>query len=190
LETSVLDTLLAYWRIKAAIAIYRGYSAHGELGIKAIGYDNVPQHGHATAFLQKETVAQATDAIDRYIEDRLARDLLLALIAHFESFLGYVLAQAGQAPSGTLGNLQASVQGIHTIPQGTIDDFDEVRERRNALIHDHGQIGQRYRNAATKVFARSSGWVTDPATITVIDVPPGYLSYVGDIVVSYARAIP
>ncbi len=192
LEAAVLESLRAYWRIKAALALHKAYSTHDALGIDTIDYESVPQHGVATAFLHNETVTQATGAIAKYVDERLSCDFFLSLIAHFESFLSDVLIRAGQSPSGTFGALQRAVEQIHTIPPNVVEDCDEIRERRNALIHHQGRVGagSRYETAAAKVFPRAPGMVPDPAAVTVIGVPPQYLSYVADVVVRYGRAIP
>jgi len=190
LEASVISTLQMYWRIKAALAIYQEYSAHEDLGIRVIDYASVPQIGFATSFLTNETVSEATAAVADYVQNRLSGDLFLAMIAHFEAFLIAIIVRGGGAASGTLGQLQHAVQALHTIPQPIVEDFDEVRERRNVLIHSHGQINARYRSAAINVFARSHGFVPDPTTIVSIGIPADYLSYVADVVVRYSKALP
>ena len=189
-EGAVLETIRSYWRIKAALAVYHKYAKSPEMKSNRVYYTEIPQHGIVINFIAEETLEQALNQITDYSSRRLAKDVFLALISHLEELFSNFLVSRGQPPQGTFGHLQKSVQRLHHIPNHIIEELDEIRERRNCIIHHAGAVQPRYTNAALQVFSRSGGWVADPSTVTNLDVSSGYLSYAGDVIIRYARCLP
>lgn len=190
LEVEVLESIRSYWRIKAALAVYQKYAQGPEMKTNRVYYTGIPQKGTVANFISEETLDQALSQISVYSSNKLAKETFLTLISHLEELLSSFLLSIGHIPKGTFGQLQTNVQKVHTIPQDVIDEIDEIRERRNCLIHHAGMVEPRYISVASKIFARSNGWIADPSTISTLDISSGYLSYAGDVIIRYARCLP
>jgi hypothetical protein len=185
-QTAVLDTLKNYWRIKAANALYRA-SPLAEGG--QLVYANVPAVGLAAQNFESESAAHALEALQGYIVQRLPRDLFLALIAQFEARLVAHLRGLSQPGEGPLGALQAKVQARISLPQGLIEDANEIRERRNSIIHNAGAADSKYVVAAALVAPRASPFVVAVAKGSDVSPSEGYITYAGDVLVRYSNAM-
>ena len=190
LEHSIFESLRNHWRIKAALATYRMFSTYKELDAKLVSYRGIPYYGVANNFIIDEDIDQAINQIHSYSKERLVKDTFLILLSHTEEFFSDAINNAGQVPSGTFGSLQYTIQSIHPIAITVIEDLDEIRERRNALIHHNGKITPKYILTANKVYNRSNSMVANPKTVTSVDISDEYLSYVADVVIRYSRFIP
>lgn len=185
-EVAALEIYQNYWRIRATIALYGRIQIATEM---RLDYANVPAVGFATLPTVSESVEDAIVAMNDFIARRLRRDLLLALIAEFESRLVAKIGSLGLSCDGTLGKLQNRLQGGMVISSDLAEDLGEVRERRNAMMH-HGDLASaRYVSAAALVRGRAGRYV---ATASVGDnvVPSDeYLAYAVDVLVRYSNAM-
>jgi hypothetical protein len=185
-QTAALDVLKNYWRIKAANALYRS-TPHVAAGL--LEYANVPAVGVVANLLTRESAVDAMTALQDFVLRRLPRDLLFALIAEFESRVSARLVSFGESGEGMLGELQRDIQAKVAISADLIADFNEVRVRRNELIH-HGDIaGPKYVAASAAVLPRAHPHVK--AAILGDNVSPtdSYLAYAADVLVRYSNAI-
>jgi len=185
-QATTLDLLKNYWRIKAANALYRSST---DLTTHRLVYTNVPIVGLVVNQFASEAVGDAMTALDDFIRRRLPRDLFLAIIAEFEGRLTARLISLGQQPSGTLGNLQLSIQNQVTLHPEIISDLTEIRERRNAMIHHADMAHSRYVSASAAVLPRAAPFVN--VTVAGDNVTPTeiYLAYAADVLVRYSNAI-
>jgi hypothetical protein len=185
-EAAALDVLKNYWRIKAANALYLG-AQHVASGL--LEYTHVPQVGVTTNLLSRELAADALVALRDFVAQRLPRDLLLALIAEFESRLVSRLSALGKPTNGTLGGLQKRIQANVVIPSALAEDLDEVRERRNAMIHNADKAGAKYVAACAIVLPRAHPYVAITAEGNKVTPDPAYLAYGTDVLVRYSKCI-
>jgi hypothetical protein len=183
------EALAAYWRQRAALRIYSAYADHPDLRLERLDYKGVPEFGIASGFLQSEALPEALAALEDYFASRLAPDTFLALLANFETFFVHQIQARGGGGTGTLGALQHALQLLYHIPSNRVEDLDEIRERRNAVIHHGGRITPKYRAAAAKVWIRSAGNIADPHLVAVLSITPEYLSYVVDALCKYAAEV-
>lgn len=185
-EAGARDVVENYWRIRAALRLLvpGGISATTQLQ-----FDGIPQLGTMSGLLQNETVAETHASLAAYATTRLSRDMFVALIALFERRLTARLLAAGVGASGTLGALQCAVQRLVSVPTDLIEDFDEVRERRNAQMHHDGHAHVKYIDAAFKVHGRSPQHVALVPVGTLVIPDGNYLTYAADALVRYSAAI-
>lgn len=180
------DLIQNYWRIRAAAALYRGATLEHT---GSLHYDNVPMFGAVTGILNEESVEDALSSLRMYIDQWLPRDLFLALIARFEARLIASLTAAGCSTTGTLGVLQQKVQKKFSITHEIKEELDEVRERRNTLVHNDGHADNKYISAATKVNSREQTYVALPRIGDSVVPSPQYLAYAVDVLVRYSYAL-
>ncbi len=185
-QAATLEIVKSYWRIKAANALYRSSPL---TATDRLEYANVPAVGLVTQDFTSETVAEAMSALQSYVARRLPRDLFLALIAEFESRVIVKLRSLGELEDGTLGALQNRLQARIRLPQTLLDDLNEIRERRNAMIH-HGDIATRkYVIASAAVLPRACHFVTATGVGDNVGPTESYLTYSADVLVRYSNAI-
>ena len=185
-RATALDLLKNYWRIKAANALYR--SAR-RVTADRLDYSNVPAVGFSANQFVNESIVDASMALNTFVLQRLPRDLLLALIAEFESRLVARLRSLGQPEDGTLGALQTRIQARTAIPPLLIDDLNELRERRNVMIH-HGDIaGAKYVTASASVLPRAAQFIRVASIGDNVSPTEGYLAYAADVLVRYSDVI-
>lgn len=188
LEREVLDVFRNFWRIRAALTFLRQEASAGISALKAleIHFDNVPSCSATSHIFGNETLDTALSGIELFEQDRLRNDVLLAMISRLEMYLSDRLVAAGSLPvDATFGRLQRVCEAMVAVPQAQIDALDEVRERRNAIIHHRGVATTRYLLAAAKVPT-----VTAVSAGSIIITDDAYLSYAVDSLVSYGRCIP
>ncbi len=113
LESALKDVLKSYWRQRAALKIYYQQTESKILKSQRIEYTGIPEVGTASAFLCSETVEDALTAIESYFSHRLAPDLFMAVLSHFETFLGESIRLKRGNSNGTLGQLQAEVERLY-----------------------------------------------------------------------------
>jgi len=181
-----LDLLKNYWRIKAANALQL---SSPDIATGQLEYSNVPNVGVAINSFAAESVADALSALQTFLADRLPRDLFFALIAEFETRLVTRLLSLGDTGEGTLGQLQTRLEQSLPVPDGLSQDLKEIRERRNAMTHNHDLADHKYVLAAAAVLPRATPYVT--AVVTGANVSPGdqYLAYSADALVRYSNHI-
>jgi len=181
-----LDLLKNYWRIKAANALQL---SSPDIATGQLEYSNVPNVGVAINSFAAESVADALSALQTFLADRLPRDLFFALIAEFETRLVTRLLSLGDTGEGTLGQLQTRLEQRLPVPAGLSQDLKEIRERRNAMTHNHDLADHKYVLAAAAVLPRATPYVT--AVVTGANVSPGdqYLAYSADALVRYSNHI-
>jgi hypothetical protein len=185
-QAAALEIYQNYWRIKAANALYR---LSPIAATERLDYTNFPAVGIATISVTSESVADAIAATNDFITRRLRRDLLLALIAEFESRLSACLISLGAPSEGTLGDLQREIQSRIPLPLVLKHDMDEVRVRRNVMIH-HGDLADsKYVRASVAVQPRASPYVTNAAIGDNVAPTDIYLAYTVDVLVRYSNAI-
>jgi hypothetical protein len=186
LVVGVREVVENYWRIRAALRLLAPAKAHAASRLQ---FEGIPQVGSMTGLLQRETIAEAHASLEEYATNRLSRDMFIALLAVFEKRLIACLRAAGSNTGGTLGSLQFRVQTVSSVPAGIAEDLDEVRERRNAQMHQDGRADQKYVDAASKVHARFPGHVAAVAAGTFVIPDGSYLTYAADVLVRYSAVI-
>ena len=185
-QAAALEVLKNYWRIKAANAVYR---SSPDVATGRLEYSNVPVVGVTANQFASESVADAMSALHGFIVRRLPRDLFLALIAEFESRIVSRLISLGELGDGTLGELQARIQGRIALPKALVDDLNEVRIRRNMMIH-HGDIADsKYVAASVAVSSRASPFVQVATAGDNVSPTEGYLAYSADVLVRYSNSV-
>ena len=60
---------------------------------------------------------------------------------------------------GTLGNLQTRIQSKVVLPVALTEEPNEIRERRNAMIHNGDKASAKYVRASTAVLPRAHPYV-------------------------------
>jgi hypothetical protein len=181
-----VDIMRNYWRIKAASALY---ALSPEILEDPLEYTDVPSVGLARILLTTEPSADAMSALQDFILFRLPRDLLLALIAEFEGRIIFRLASLRLPTTGTLGKLQRRLERTLNLGPALVQDLDELRERRNAMIH-HGDIaGTDYAAASALVLPRAAPYVSAAAVGDRITPTDFYLTYAADVLIRYSNAI-
>jgi hypothetical protein len=185
-QAATLETLKNYWRIKAANALYRDSTG---VEIQQLEYANVPAVGLAAQNFASEATTDALAALQTYIARRLPRDLFLALIAGFEARLIGRLRALGESEEGTLGALQTRIQSKILLPQTLVDDLNEIRERRNAMIHHADIAGAKYAAAAAAVMPRAAPYMGRLVAGGNVSPNEGYLMYAADVLVRYSNAM-
>ena len=115
--------------------------------------------------------------------------MFLATIAGFESRLITRLISLGDSGEGTLGQLQARIEKLISVPVVLSEELSEVRERRNAMIHNGDLADAKYVAASAAVLPRAAPYVK--ATVIGDNVSPTeiYLTYSTDVLVRYSTAI-
>jgi hypothetical protein len=181
-----LETLKNYWRIKAANALY---GASTDVVIERLEYTNVPAVGFTAQDFASEVTTDALLALQTYIARRLPRDLFLALIANFEARVIARLRSLGEPEDGTLGTLQSRIQARISLAPALIEDLNEIRERRNAMIHHADVAGPKYVAAAGVVSLRAAPFVNQAVVGDNVMPVENYLAYAGDALVRYSNAI-
>lgn len=185
-EASAREVVENYWRIRAALKLMQPIIKNDTQPLR---FEGIPQVGCMSGLLRTETISEAHTSLGAYAAHRLSRDMFLALIAAFERRLINWLTTAGQGSSGTLGFLQNTVQKTTSLPSDLIEDLDEVRERRNALMHHDGLADDKYVAASIKVHSRTPSHIPIVVIGTPI-VPDGrYLTYAADVLARYSAAI-
>jgi hypothetical protein len=185
-RSAALDLLKNYWRIKAAIVLYRSSTA---VVAGRLEYSNVPAVGVAANLFPSESVADAHEALDRFIAGRLPRELFLALVSELEGRIAARLLSMGELGDGTLGELQFRIQKKLSLAPHLIDDLNEIRERRNAMIHHANGAHAKYVAASTAVLPRAGSFVKAVVEGDRVIPTEKYLTYADDVMVSYSNAV-
>ncbi|WP_124485244.1 MULTISPECIES: hypothetical protein [unclassified Burkholderia] len=136
---------------------------------------------------QQVPVSAALREIESYVKNgRAITDFFFAVISHFESFLSAALAAKAQSTDGTLGQLMARAKQGYAIPTSPETEMaDEVRERRNMLVHHRGVAQQRYVSVASVTSLPSH--IRSTALGQVLAIDDSYFAYVCDGLITYAR---
>jgi hypothetical protein len=180
------EVVANYWRIRASIAL--AGEAHF-LHVGSLHYRGVPSLGAVAGLLQSETVDDAMHALHEYASARLAADMLMAVISHFETRLSARLVAAGGKGTGTLGALQYEVQKVASVPPSSVEDLNEVRERRNAIVHHAGRAHSSYVDAAKAVATRTNGILSVPNVGEPVAPTGEYLTYAAHVLTDYASTL-
>lgn len=190
LESSLIETLRVYWRIKAGSAALLGSAdAHPLMG-QILSYENIPGCKFANPIVGPECVENTFNEVSGYISSgKLSVTFFLQLISHMERFFCGKLSEKGLSTDGTLGNLQRRCESAYPIGDNHIRRMDEIRERRNVFIHHGGVVTSKYVTAANFVFSASGGVIRDPSSVTSIDISGAYLSYCVDVLIDYGKCI-
>jgi hypothetical protein len=185
-KAEALEILKNYWRIKAAIALYSASTDGTNVNLE---YANIPTIGITSNRFGVESVKDAISALHDFIDRRLPRDLFLALIAEFEGRLSVRLVSLAEREDGTLGNLQSRIQARISVHTDLISDLNEIRERRNAMIHHADLADAKYVTTATAVLPRATPYVKAVVVGENLSPTETYLAYAADVMVRYSNAI-
>jgi hypothetical protein len=185
-QAAALDIFQNYWRIKAANALYRSSPV---VSITSLDYANVPAVGIAQHQFSNESVADALSALENFLVHRLPRDLFFALIAEFESRLVARLVTVGESARGTFGDLQKRLEAKIALPQTLVEDVNEIRQRRNAMIHHSDLAHPKYVKASVAVQPRANAFVKVAALGDKVTPTGAYLAYATDVLMRYSNAI-
>jgi hypothetical protein len=170
------ETLQAFWRMKAGVAMVR----HLEIDEfdEIINYQNLPEIASAQPILVRESARTSFFEVSRYIETgQLSRDVFLRLINHLEEFYISKLSVRSLPTNGTLGSLQSRCEASYSVSGLLAQKITEIRERRNAFIHGNGTPSPNYINAAVNVYSYSNGIIKDPSIVIKLDTSDEYLAY-------------
>lgn len=189
-NTAISEELRSVWRIRAALAFLRGTRDARLQKDVPLRFMNVPKASGVDLFPSSETVKEALDASERYEATRMASDTFLVLLVPIERFLSARLAAAGLKAEGTLGYLQKAAEGQCGLAAPDIVLMDEVRERRNCLVHHHSVATQRYVDAANVAAPHSGGEVKATTIGTRVAITWAYLGYAAEVLIRYAKAFP
>jgi len=185
-QLRALEILKNYWRIKAAAAFYEASNSETNVNLE---YANIPSVGITSNHFGAESVKDAISALHDFIDRRLPRDLFFALIAEFEGRLSVRLVSLGEREDGTLGSLQTRIQARISVHPDLINDLDEIRERRNAMIHDADLANAKYVAAAAAVLPRANPYVKAVVVGENLSPTETYLAYAADVMVQYSDSI-
>jgi len=187
LVEGIKASLHSYWRIRAANAAMIVFSESELWTNLSLEFENVPASSELPAPLPASFI-ELREEIENYIVNgRASTDFFLALIAQFEAFLSAVLVLRGKSDEGTLGALTTRAEAEYGIAASSmeVEVVSEIRERRNAIIHNHGFANQRYLSAASTASVFSyCGHIAIGQKLEIDDV---YLSRVADGLIAYAR---
>jgi hypothetical protein len=185
LLAAILETLRAYWRMRAAMALIR-YSEMDEFD-QPLSYVEIPPSVTVSSILDVESARSSIEATFLYVDHgRLSVDVFLRIISHLEEFYAARLIAVGASPDGTLGNLQARCEQAYGVSGILSQKIDEIRERRNAFIHHHGVPTIKHVAAAGVVYGLSNGAIEAPGAMSVLSISDEYLVYCMDSINSYA----
>lgn len=180
------NTLKMYWRMRVAVAIVREIDGDEFKGLP-INLINLPNLNSSTTVVGYESSTASFDELFRHISDgHLSKDIFLRTIDHLETFYSAKLTAKSLSPDGTLGVLQKRCQLAYNVSDTLISEIDEIRERRNSIIHHHGLPTAKHNAAAELVFHRSAGVIGDPSTISLLTISDEYLAHCVDKISIYS----
>jgi hypothetical protein len=104
-------------------------------------YDGVPAIPGARPLVEVESVRDAISALYEFQDTQMTGTVFLALIGLIEERIVARLVTLSKDSSGTLGAIQRRLEASLRIASDHIQALDEIRERRNCLVHDHGIVG-------------------------------------------------
>ncbi len=188
LENNLLKTLRTYWRIRAgSTALQSNVDAHPLMG-QVLHFESIPKCNSANPLIAPEQIGAMFQEVGDYISSgKLSVTFFLQLISHVEGFLCAQLSLKSLSIDGTLGQLQNRCESAYLIGSANKLRMNEIRERRNSIIHHAGAVTQKYVAAANHVFGDSGGAIPDPGTIVSLEISACYLSYCVDTLIDYAR---
>lgn len=189
-ESEILEIYGFYWRTQSALAILKSQKVSPALLDLRIEY-SIPHFGLSSNVLNSETLRMALLALGQY-ESRIQNDIFLSLVTKLEQFLSHLacIASVPNYHKKPLGPLQEAVESEYGLaPCMELELIDEVRLRRNAMMHHVARVTQEYLNAVmlNHLVSKSSGRIADPTHLTRVDANPSYIAYVVDLMIRYAR---
>jgi hypothetical protein len=183
----IKTSLHSYWKIRAANAAMIVFSESELWTSLPLEFENIPASNEIPA-PPAISFFQLRAEIESYIANgRASTDFFLAIISQFETFVSVALVLRGKSGEGTLGNLTTRAETEYGIAASSreVEVVAEIRERRNAIIHNHGAANQRYLNAASAPSVVSYyGHVVVGQKLEIDDV---YLARAADGLIAYAR---
>lgn len=156
-----------------------------------VNYRGLPKHTPANLFPCSETVGQALENLRTFSEVPLATTFFLASIAQYEGFLRHNVVLTPPKKRPMMGDLQkaADQNPGRPIEAQTMVQNNEVRERRNVLIHRGGVADEQYIKSAVMAHPLSDGAVALVASGTVVEVTPAYFTYATKVLIDYCRQV-
>jgi hypothetical protein len=187
LQDEIIETVRNYWRLKAALAVYRETSDVQPLLSRSLTYTGLPSYGRINSYLNAEKLQESFSQLSSYVSNRLPQDTFLLQLSVLEQFLSNELSIRNLDSSGTLGRLQKTLEGSHQVNSKLpiVLQLDEVRARRNCLIHNHGKVNPEYKTAAISAYQYSNGNIDDPNLVQDLRISEKYLIYCGDTLINY-----
>ncbi|QYJ19973.1 hypothetical protein KYT87_20090 [Achromobacter sp. ES-001] len=178
--------LHSYWQIRAANAAMMHFTQSGPWTTLPLEFGNLP-HTAQVPPPQKVPVSAALREIESYIKNgRAVTDFFFAVISYFESFLSAALAAKTLSTDGTLGQLMARAKQGYSLPTSPETEMaDEVRERRNMLVHHQGVAQQRYVSVASVTSLPDH--IRSATLGQALSIDDSYFAYVCDGLITYAR---
>lgn len=188
LEQALLENLRSLWRIKFALLAQRTASQSQSM---LVNYENLPKNGPSNLFPRSESVLDAMKNLDAFSHAPLATNLLLANMAQYEAFLKHhvVVTKKGGPPG--LGTLQkiAESSSERPISDDTKISINEIRERRNIVVHRAGIADERYIQSAAAAQPLSNGSVGVVAPGSRVEITPAYFHYATNVLIVYCRQV-
>lgn len=183
----IKTSLHSYWKIRAANAAMIVFSESELWTSLSLEFENIPT-GIEVSPPSATSFSQLRAEIEAYIVDgRASTDFFLAIISQFETFVSAALVLRGVPEGGTLGQLTTKAEAEYGIATSSKEAqvVAEIRERRNAIIHNHGRASQRYLNVASAASVISSyGHIVIGQQLKIDDA---YLASAADGLIAYAR---
>lgn len=187
-EHVLLENLRSLWRIKLALLVTHRDSP--SLSIP-VNYGGLPKHAPPNLFPRSETVRQASENLLRFSHTSLATTFLLANMAQYEAFLKHHIVLTKKSGPPGLGTLQkvAESNPNRPIDENTRILSDEIRERRNIVVHRAGLADERYTLSAAAAHPLSNGAVSVAAPSGLIEITPAYFTYATMVLIDYCRQV-
>lgn len=187
---SLVDCLVCYWRIRAALSVARSNTDIDRSIL--LKYRNYPEISSTSHYLSSEPLSVALSQLELYERDRLAVDCFLMIIARFEMFLSQTLRRCGNMTEGTLGHLQEAAQREYSIARNCAEVLlaDEIRERRNCVIHSHEKATARYITKAIAASRLCPTVVAIPTVGQLVRPDEAYLTHSVDVLMRYYALFP
>jgi hypothetical protein len=145
LRADVSKVLQAYFEMKAFSSICDRGLFYKRLGSEPVIFSGLIVAGEQI-FAGARDIDELLKLVLHHIDDGdVAYGTFLALISCLESFMVSVLKENHASFSGTLGNLQSRMYNI-CCEKNSIELklLDEIRERRNCFVHNHGFADAKY----------------------------------------------
>ncbi len=178
-----------FWRTKAALAFLRN-TVLGRAGdISTLVYHGLPSVPGEPPLLQSEHVTDAVDALLAHHRDRLSHTVFLGLIALIEERIIEKLSDAGLATDETLGTIQTRVQQQVAVSHELRVALNEIRTRRNCLIHDHGTANQKLTDAIAALVGPAAVMVPRELAGQPLSIAGEYLVYCQHVLARYSTCL-
>lgn len=186
LKSDVSNTLQQYFEIKAALPLGLTALMQSTLQKNAVSFSGLVSED-LELYSGKRTSRELFEKIIRFSDDgSLAYNIFLTQISNLERFCGDYLSHKQVGQTGTLGQILSAMKAHTSDPENSeIVIMNEILERRNCLIHNHGLANQKYVTASQSPHVPNQ-WrsATLGQSLTMIS---DYILYASESIVRYSQ---